>query len=242
MRSDLIIVVEDDPDIAKLICFHLQQANHKTEIIGAGVQALKAIQTKLPRLVILDLMLPEMDGLEICQNLKQDKKTRHIPIIIVSARGEESDIVTGLELGASDYVTKPFSPAVLMARLRNILRRADANTINTNDNSTQQIRSLCDDAFVIDQDKHEVTVDSHPLHLTVSEYEILLYMVQKEGYARTRDQILKAVRGSHIVLTSRTIDVHMAALRKKLGRCGPMIQTVRGVGYRCDPSLIESNL
>ena len=229
MAKQTILIVEDEPDIADLIRFHLTREGFDAGIVPSGRIALDVLRKRPPDLLILDLMLPDVDGLEICRRLKWDDETRRIPILIVSAKGEESDIVTGLELGADDYVTKPFSPRVLMARVRNVLRRsAEAGPPGTSPGAI----TLADRRLVIDPQRHTVTIDGAPVELTKTEFDILHTLGSRRGFVRTRDQIIAAIHGSNVVQASRTIDVHVTALRRKLGELGRIVETVRGVGYR----------
>lgn len=224
-----VLIVEDEPDIAELIRFHVKREGFSAEIVSSGRDALDRIKRTLPDLILLDLMLPDLDGLEVCRRVKGDERTRNIPIVIVSARGEESDIVTGLELGADDYVTKPFAPRVLIARLGNVLRRRSPGA--TEAESSKRV-THADGRLVIDLDRHTVTVDGEEAQLTRTEFDILVYLARRPGFVRTRDQIVSSVHGDSAVLSSRTIDVHVTGIRRKLGALGGVITTVRGVGYR----------
>ena len=219
-----VLIVEDEPDIASLIEFHFQREGFPTRVVHTGREALSAVEHDAPGLIVLDVMLPDVDGLEICRRLKRDGMGGDIPIVMVSARGEESDIVVGLELGAEDYVTKPFSPRVLLARAKAVLRRQEVE-------APSQI-VLLDGALVIDPERHCVVVDGGDIELTLTQYRLLHFLASRPGYVRTREQIVSAVRGEDAVLSSRAIDVHVAALRQKLGEYGGLIETVRGVGYR----------
>jgi len=234
VSAPTILIVEDEADIGELIRFQLDREGLPAIVIQSGQAALDEIMRRPPRLVVLDLMLPDLDGLEICRRLKWSDATREIPILIVSAKGEESDIITGLELGADDYVTKPFSPKVLVARVRNLLRRTQSARAAP-DEAARPIR-LAGGAVVIDRERYTVTVEGKTVELTQTEFEILYCLVSRPGFVRTRDQIIAAVRGDRAVLTSRTVDVHMTAIRRKLGDFGVLIRTVRGVGYRLDES------
>jgi two-component system phosphate regulon response regulator PhoB len=224
-----VLIVEDEPDIAELIRFHVDREGYDARVVASGRDALDRIERTPPDLVLLDLMLPDLDGLEVCRRLKWNETTREIPIVIVSARGEEADIVTGLELGAVDYVTKPFSPRVLVARLRNVLRRRSAEAAEGDERDRV---TIADGRLVIDLDRHVVTRDDEPCALTRTEFDILVYLARRPGFVRTRDQIISAVHGHGAVLSSRTVDVHVTAIRRKLGPLGGVITTVRGVGYR----------
>jgi len=226
-----ILIIEDEPEIADLIALHLQKAGFDALIALTGEAGLGLIAQHTPALVVLDLMLPGIDGLEVCRKLKYDAATRSVPIIMVTARGEEVDIVTGLELGADDYMVKPFSPRELTARVRAVLRRDDA---------TAPIAADADsvEGIIIDDDRHEVRVNGVSVELTLTEFQILRYLSSRPGFVRTRDQIIQAAHGPRVIMSKRTIDVHITSLRKKLAPWGDSIETVRGVGYRIDESAL----
>jgi len=230
MTKMSILIVEDELEIAELVRFHVEREGFGSRVVQSGRVALTAVEKEHPDLILLDLMLPDLDGLEVCRRLKWQPETRNIPILIVSAKGDEADIVAGIELGADDYVTKPFSPKVLMARIKNILRRVAGEEQASTENSKRV--GLADGAMVIDTDRHTVLLHNKPVDLTVTEFGIIQYLSSRPGFVRTRDQIISAVHGDSAVLSSRTVDVHVTALRRKLGELGGMIQTVRGVGYR----------
>ena len=240
MAKSTILIVEDEPDIGELIRFHVEREGFVPRVIESGRVALEEVRRDPPALVILDLMLPDLDGMEICRRLKWERSTRDIPILIVSAKGEESDIVAGLELGADDYVTKPFRPKVLMARLRNVLRRN--REAPAADEQPRKRIVLADGALVIDLDQHAVTVHGRSVDLTRTEFGILQSLASRPGFVRTRDQLIATVHGETAVLTSRTVDVHVTAIRRKLGELGAIVRTVRGIGYRLDESSIEDEL
>lgn len=229
MAETDVLIVEDEPEIADLIAFHVRREGFAARHVASGRAALDRVRDDVPDLVILDLMLPDLDGLEVCRRLKQRAETRHIPIVMVTAKGEESDIVAGIELGAEDYVTKPFSPKVLMARIKNVLRRREDGG-GTAD--AEGRLSLGEGALVVDPARHLVRVNGEPIELTLTEFGLLHFLAQRPGFVRTRDQIISAVHGKSTVLSSRTVDVHVTALRRKLGELAAMIETVRGVGYR----------
>jgi len=171
-------------------------------------------------------MLPGIDGLEVAKNLKSDSKTKHVPIIMLTAKGEEADIVTGLELGADDYVTKPFSPRILIARVRAVIRRKKKEETD-DDMSVIQVHDI-----VINSHKREIIANGKPVDLTFTEFQVLYYLAKRPGWVFTRTQIVDAVRGDYYPVTDRSVDVQIVGLRKKLGSCGRYIETVRGVGYR----------
>ncbi len=219
------LIVEDENEIADLVKFHLERDGIQVSVARNGRKAIEMVQGAGYDLIVLDLMLPDLDGLEICRRLKGQDRTKEIPVVMLTARGEESDIVAGLEMGADDYVTKPFSPRVLMARLRNALRKTGATE------PTERI-GLVNGRLLIDRERHVVTVDGQTIELTVTEFGILHFLALRPGFVRTRDQIISAVHGRNTVLSSRTVDVHVTAVRRKLGALGECVQTVRGVGYR----------
>jgi len=225
-----VLIVEDEPEIAELIRFHVQREGLTAKSVASGRSALDLVRETPPSLVVLDLMLPDLDGLEVCRRLKQRPETRGVPILMVSAKGEEADIVAGIELGADDYVTKPFSPRVLMARLKNILRRND-EAENADPGQNGRL-SMANGQLVIDHERHVVLNNGTPVDLTLTEFGLLHFLAQRPGFVRTRDQIISAIHGKSTVLSSRTVDVHVTALRRKLGELGGVIETVRGVGYR----------
>ena len=220
-----VYIIEDEEDIAKLIIYNLSLEGFKVGHFETGEEGLSAIKNKLPDLILLDLMLPGMSGFDICNKIKSNPTTKNIPIIMVSAKGEEEDIVKGLELGAEDYITKPFSPKVLIARVKTSLRRLGNKAIGAND--VIKIRDL-----VIHTGKHAVTIAGEKVDLTPSEFQILHLLSSKTGWVFTRSQIVDAIRGDDYAVTDRTVDFQMVGLRKKMGSMGDDIETVRGIGYR----------
>jgi two-component system alkaline phosphatase synthesis response regulator PhoP len=225
MAKEQILVVEDDEDILQLLKYNLAKEGYQVTGAAAGEEALKALKLNVPDLILLDLMLPGLDGLEICRLLKREAKTSQVPIIMLTAKGEEADIVTGLELGADDYITKPFSPRVLLARVRTVLRRRQVEPPAPGD--TIKMHEL-----VMDPGRHEVRVQDQPLDLTLTEFRLLHLLATRPGWVFTRDQIVKGVHGGDYPASDRSVDVQVVSLRKKLGPCGKYLETVRGVGYR----------
>jgi len=225
MARESILVVEDEEQILELVRFNLAKEGYRVACAATGEEALKEARTNLPDLLVLDLMLPGIDGLEVCRTLKRDPKTEHIPIVMLTAKGEESDIVAGLELGADDYITKPFSPRVLIARIRAVLRRREATT--PAEHSVLRVHDI-----VINPGRHEVLADGKPVELTHTEFRTLHFLARRPGWVFTRSQILDAARGEDIAVTDRSVDVHIVSLRRKLGKQGEYLETVRGVGYR----------
>ena len=225
MARKSILVVDDEEDICELVRYSLAKDGYKVTCVGTGERALDVARAKVPDLIVLDLMLPGLDGLEVCKILKHDAKTQHIPIVMLTAKGEESDVVAGLELGADDYVAKPFSPRVLVARIRAALRKQARAEVG--EDATVKVRDL-----VINPSRHEVLVKHKPVELTYTEFAVLHLLARKPGWVFTRYQIIDGVRGEAYPVTDRSVDVQIASLRKKLGGCGKEIETVRGVGYR----------
>jgi len=224
MREN-ILVVDDEEDILELVQYNLSREGYQVRQAGTGEEGLKIARQKKPDLVILDLMLPGVDGLEVCKNLKNDPKTAHIPIIMLTAKSEEADMVTGLELGADDYIPKPFSPRVLLARVKTVLRRKLRESV-------EETETIKIEEMVITPGRHEVLVKGKPIQLTFTEFRILHTLARRPGWVFSRYQIVDAVRGEDYPVTDRSVDVQIVALRKKLGSYGHYIETVRGVGYR----------
>lgn len=225
MSKENILVVEDEADILELVKYNLSKEGYNVTGLTSGEEAYQTARNTVPDLIVLDLMLPGMDGLEICKQIRKDNKTEHIPIIMLTAKSEESDIITGLELGADDYITKPFSPKVLVARIRSLFRRKSANKITKQENV--QIHNIS-----INPGRYEVLVDGKQIELTLTEFQILHHLALKPGWVFTRDQLIDAIRGEDAYITDRSIDVQIVGLRKKLGDSGKFIQTVRGIGYK----------
>ncbi len=225
MAGEKILIVDDEKDILELIGYNLEREGYKIIKALSGEKALRSSRLEIPDLIVLDLMLPGIDGLEVARRLKQDSKTINIPIVLLTAKGEEADIVTGLELGADDYITKPFSPRILLARIRAVLRRQHEETVDL-----QAVIHIHD--LEIHQGRRSVLAKGNPVELTFTEFQILFLLAGKPGWVFTRFQIVDAIRGDDYPVTDRSVDVQIAGLRKKLGPSGKYIETVRGVGYR----------
>lgn len=224
MSKATILVVDDEEDIRELIELNLAQEGYRILTCETGEQALTMIRANTPDLIVLDLMLPGIDGLEVCKRLKADPATRQIPVVMLTAKGEESNIVVGLELGADDYITKPFSGKVLAARVRRVLRR----TLDSGEETgVVKIHDL-----VIDPARHEVMLNDTPVSLTLTEFNVLHTLARRPGQVFTRYQIVDSLHGGDYLVTDRAVDVQIVALRRKLGPGGKLIETVRGVGYR----------
>jgi DNA-binding response OmpR family regulator len=225
-RGRLVAVVDDEPDIRELVSLHLTKAGFKTSTFADGDSFYRFTSDHVPDLVVLDLMLPDIDGIEICKHLKADSRLGHVPVVMLTARAEETDRVLGLELGADDYVTKPFSPRELVARVRAVLRRnekrAETRTIELPEET------------LIDLDRYEVTVAGRRVELTTTEFKLFAAMAERRGWVFSRDDLLDRLWGSEKSVVDRTIDVHIANLRKKLKKAGRLIHNVRGVGYKVE--------
>ena len=224
--SQHVLVVDDEEDLLELVRYNLSKEGYRVTCFATGEDALKTARKQPPDLIVLDLMLPAVDGLEVCRRLKGDPKTRDIPIIMLTAKSEESDMVAGLERGADDYIAKPFSPRVLAARIKALLRRKESQRLAEAENVID-LRGIR-----IHPGRHEVTLDGEPVELTYTEFALLQFLARRPGWAFTRTQIVDAVKGEDYPVTERSVDVQVAGLRKKLGAFGSSIETVRGVGYR----------
>lgn len=225
MSHEKILIVEDDEDIAELVRYNLVKDGFRPLTVWSGEAALERLDAEPFDLVLLDLMLPGIDGLDICRELKSSEKLHNIPVIILTAKGEESDIVTGLELGAADYIVKPFSPKVVIARIRSVLRRRTSEKLIG-------AEPLVFDELSIHPGKREVRVNDRQVVLTNLEFMVLHFLAKRPGWVYSRYQIVEGVRGSNYPVTDRSVDVMIVGLRKKLGDAGEYIETVRGAGYR----------
>jgi len=222
--SQHLLVVDDEPDLLELVRVNLANAGFAVTTAATGREALASVRRERPDLVVLDLMLPDMAGTEVCRELRADASTARLPIIMLTARSDEVDRVVGFELGADDYVTKPFSPRELVLRVRAVLRRlaADGDASDT----------LAKNDLRLDTARHRCFVAEEEVDLTAKEFELLAHLMSRPGRALTRDQLLDAVWGAEVSVTTRTIDTHLKRLREKLGSAGDLIETVRGIGYR----------
>jgi two-component system phosphate regulon response regulator PhoB len=220
-----ILIVEDEKDIHEVIEYNLGKEGYEVISAYSGDIGLKKAISENPDIILLDIMLPEINGLDVCRELRSNDKTANIPIVMISAKNEDVDIITGLELGADDYVTKPFSPRVLIARIRTILRRGETS-------EEYESRIINIDDLKIDEGRHEVLFNKRQISLTLTEFQILLILAKRRGWVFSRAQLIDELREGHHVITDRAIDVQITNLRKKLGEFGKYIETVRGVGYR----------
>jgi len=228
MSKENILVIEDEKDIRELITYNLGKEGYNARGVADGTKALLTIGAHTPDLIVLDLMLPGIDGLDFCRQLKANENTVNIPIIMVTAKGEEEDIIKGLELGVDDYITKPFSPKILMARIKAVLRRKHRERVETEIKEKPiQVHNL-----LIDPAKHKVLIEDKEVELTLTEFRILYYLASRPGWVCTRYQIVEATRGRDYFVTDRSVDVLIFGLRNKMGEYGNYIETVRGIGYR----------
>jgi len=225
MLNKHILVVEDEEDILELISYNLRKEKYLVNEVSSGEEAINFAKANKTNLILLDLMLPGINGFEVCRRLKNNKRTQTIPIIMLTAKGEEIDIVTGLELGADDYIIKPFSPRVLVARVRAVLRRKAKNSPEVND-------LIEHNQLIIDPSRHQVLLTDQPIQLTTTEFKILHFLASRPGWVYSRDQIVTAIHQENFAVTPRAIDVQVVGIRKKLGNTDQFIETVRGVGYR----------
>jgi DNA-binding response OmpR family regulator len=225
MNRKLIAVVDDEPDILELVSVNLSRANFDVRTFEDAASFLKFVEREMPHVVILDLMLPDADGFEVCKALKKDPRLAGVPVIMLTAKGEETDKVLGLEIGADDYVTKPFSPKELVARVKAVLRRGTQEASE----GKVELREL-----VLDPEKFEVTVGGRPVALTTTEFRILHLLAAYPGRVFSREKILDHLWGREKAVIDRTVDVHVKNLREKLGKAGRMVKNIRGIGYKLD--------
>lgn len=222
MTERKILIVEDEEDIRDLIHFHLFKSKYKVLEAENGPDAIETAISQKPDLVLLDVMIPSLNGLEVCKRLKSSSDTKDIKIIFITSKGEEEDIVKGLELGADDYITKPFSPKILLARVKTILKRDQKE--NTNLISSRGI--------VLNDNKRKVLIDEKEINLTETEYQLLKHFITSPGHVYTRSQIVNTIKGQNHAVTDRSVDTQLVSLRKKMGTKGKLIETVWGIGYR----------
>ncbi|MBW3552356.1 MAG: response regulator transcription factor [Gemmatimonadetes bacterium] len=221
-----VLVVEDERDIAALVAYHLTKEGFRVRTVGSGDDALEAVRNERPDLVVLDLMLPEMSGYEVLQEMRRRPELQEVPVVVLTARRGEADRIKGLELGADDYLTKPFSPQELVLRIGAVLRRARAAPVS---GSGRMLRS---GPIQVDLSALSVTVDGEPVELTPTEYRLLVSLIERKGRVQSRRQLLQAAWDIHVQIETRTVDMHIQRLRSKLGDAGELIETVRGFGYR----------
>ena len=224
MNKGTILVIDDEPDLVELVQFNLKKDGYEVIVANDGQSGVDIALKHVPNLIVLDLMMPGIDGLEVCRQLRADSRTRGIPMIMLTAKAEEADRIVGLELGADDYVTKPFSPRELVARVRALLRRSTS--------SQESPTVIRQGELLIDLSRHEVSYEGNQIVLTPTEFRILHFMAARPGRVLSREQIIDAAVGNEMAVFDRTIDVHIAAIRKKLGKAGERVETIRGFGYK----------
>jgi two-component system, OmpR family, alkaline phosphatase synthesis response regulator PhoP len=224
-----VLVVEDEDDIRELVSYHLLKEGYQVAGVASGEDALAIAENQPLDLIVLDVMLPGVDGMTVCQRLRSEPKTADIAVVMLTAKGEEADIIRGLNLGATDYITKPFSPKVLLARVRAALRRT-ASPAAAEEHADEAVIEM--HGITIHPGRHEVTVDGKPVELSSTEFRVLHFLAAKPGWVFSRQQILDAVHGDNYAITDRAVDVQIVGLRRKLGGAGKYVETVRGVGYR----------
>jgi two-component system alkaline phosphatase synthesis response regulator PhoP len=225
MAGPCILAVEDEEDIRELIRFNLEKEGFMVECAATGEDALRSAAVNPPDLILLDLMLPGIGGFDVCRALKREPRTAGVPVVMLTAKGEDADIVAGLELGAEDYIVKPFSPKVLAARIRSVLRRGTQGVADVS--AVLKVGDLS-----VDPSRYEVRISGRPVDLTRTEFTLLHFLARHPGWVFTRAQIIDSVKGSDYAVTDRSVDVQVAGLRRKLGDSGGLIETVHGVGYR----------
>lgn len=225
-----VLIVEDEEDIRELVSYHLLKEGYQVASVASGEEAMEIVAVQPPDLVLLDVMLPGVDGMTVCQRLRSDPKTAHVLIMMLTAKSEEADVVRGLNLGAADYVTKPFSPKVLLARIRAALRRSTAVPPEAPEEDEEDVIEIHN--ILIHAGRHEVRVEGSPVVLSSTEFRVLQFLASRPGWVFSRQQILDGVHGDNYAITDRAVDVQIVGLRKKLGDAGRFIETVRGVGYR----------
>ena len=224
--KELIAIIEDEPDISRLVAYHLEKANFNVREFRSSKNFLTFLEDYTPDLIILDLMLPDADGFDVCKDLKSNDRYSTVPIIMLTAKSEEIDKILGLELGADDYITKPFSPRELVSRVKAVLRRVSNKPVST--------KNIVGDILEIDLKKFEVAVEGKKIDLTSTEFKILKVLISHRGWVFSREQILNGIWGSEKVVLDRTVDVHIKNLREKLGGAGKFIKNIRGVGYKLE--------
>lgn len=232
MKREKILVVEDEADLREVLSYNLARDGFRVLLAESGSEALRKARKEVPDLVLLDLMLPDVDGLEVCRRLKKDPLTASLPIIMVTAKGEETDVVLGLGVGADDYIAKPFSPRELVARVKAVLRRGPQRE------EAEAARRIVRGPLCIDAERHEALLEGKPVRFTATEFRLLHFLALHPGRVFSRDQLMRRVMGEDVILVDRNVDVHVRAVRSKLGVHRDLVETVRGVGYRFhDPSL-----
>jgi DNA-binding response OmpR family regulator len=226
VKREKILVVEDEADLREVLSYNLTRDGYRVVTAENGADGLRKARKEVPDLVLLDLMLPDLDGVEVCRRLKKDPLTATLPIIMVTAKSEEADVVLGLGVGADDYVPKPFSPRTLLARVKAVLRRGPQRE------EAEMARRIVRGPLTIDADRHEARLEGELVRFTATEFRLLHFLALHPGRVFTRDQLMRRVMGEDVILVDRNVDVHVRAVRAKLGAQRELVETVRGVGYR----------
>lgn len=225
MTTQTVLIIEDEPSLQEILTYNLESRGYQVLVFDEGTAGLEGVRKHVPDIVLLDIMLPGMDGFEVCRHIRSDPLIKHLPVLMMTARGEEIDQLIGFQMGADDYVTKPFKMRVLLERIKSLLRRTEGLT----DDETGRLSS---DGIVVDRIQFKVTVGGEDVALTPSEFDLLWHLMKHPGRVFNRAELMNAIMGDDTIVLERTIDVHIRGLRKKLGDCGDYIETVRGVGYR----------
>ncbi|MEC7564042.1 MAG: response regulator [Planctomycetota bacterium] len=225
MAKQTVLIIEDEPSLQDILTYNLEAQDYQVVVFGNGIDGLEAIRNRIPDIVLLDIMLPGMDGLEVCRHIRSDSATKNVPILMMTARGEEIDQLVGFQMGADDYVTKPFRIRILIERIKSLLRRADPAT-------TEETDVLSCNGIVLDRIQFKVSIDGNRISLTPTEFDLLWHLMQHPGRVFKRFDLMNAAMGDNTIVLERTIDVHIRALRKKLTDKSDCIETVRGIGYR----------
>lgn len=230
MKGKLILSVENEKDIQQLVSNTLKKAGCRLIYAESGEECLEKLGSEKPDLIILDLMLPGINGMEVCKHIKKIDYLKNIPVVLLAAKGDESDVIAGLDMGAEDFITKPFNPNVLLARIKTVLRHRAHQTIHNGDDGENRI--ISHGALVIDLSRFDTKINGKPVQLTLTEFSILKILARRAGEVFSREQIIDSVRGYECSVTPRAVDVHIFSLRNKLGALGKKIESVHGVGYR----------
>ncbi len=225
MTTQTVLIIEDEPSLQEILTYNLESRGYQVLVFDDGTAGLEGVRKHVPDIVLLDIMLPGMDGFEVCRHIRSDPIIKHLPVLMMTARGEEIDQLVGFQMGADDYVTKPFKMRILLERIKSLLRRSEGST---NDESGR----LSSDGIVLDRIQFKVTVGGEDIALTPTEFDLLWHLMKHPGRVFNRADLMNAIMGDDTIVLERTIDVHIRALRKKLGDCGDFIETVRGIGYR----------
>ncbi|MGY8731491.1 MAG: response regulator [Pirellulales bacterium] len=225
MTTQTVLIIEDEPSLQEILTYNLESRGYQVLVFDDGTEGLEGVRKHVPDIVLLDIMLPGMDGFEVCRHIRSDPLIKHLPVLMMTARGEEIDQLVGFQMGADDYVTKPFKMRILLERIKSLLRRTEGST----DDESGRLSS---DGIVLDRIQFKVTVGDADIAFTPTEFDLLWHLMKHPGRVFNRADLMNAIMGDDTIVLERTIDVHIRALRKKLGDCGDFIETVRGIGYR----------